>query len=61
VTQGLTIGSRVISRGYESLTDGGRIRVINEDTNLVAVNTPAGSASSAASANQPQQRLPHGE
>jgi RND family efflux transporter MFP subunit len=41
VSQGLTLGSRVISRGYESLSDGKRIRVENEDASLAA-SSPAG-------------------
>jgi multidrug efflux pump subunit AcrA (membrane-fusion protein) len=55
VTQGLLISSRVISRGYESLQDGQRIRVVDEDADVVATNIPA------ASARQPLHRLPPGE
>src|SRR5262249_17008140 len=44
VTQGLSVASRVISRGYESLKDGSRIRVVGEDTNLVSAGTPPASA-----------------
>ena len=55
VTQGLLISSRVISRGYESLQDGQRIRVVDEDADVVASNIPA------ASARQPLHRLPPGE
>ncbi len=58
VTQGLSVASRVISRGYESLKDGARIRVVNEDNNLVATNTPA---TSATATRQPLHRLPQGE
>jgi multidrug efflux pump subunit AcrA (membrane-fusion protein) len=55
VTQGLTIGSRVISRGHESLSDGKRIRVQNEDAGIAASNAgPAG-------AHQAMRRLPAGE
>jgi RND family efflux transporter MFP subunit len=55
VTQGLTIGSRVISRGHESLSDGKRIRVENEDAAVaVSMAGPAG-------AHQAMRRLPAGE
>jgi RND family efflux transporter MFP subunit len=55
VTQGLTIGSRVISRGHESLSDGKRIRVENEDAAVAASNAgPAG-------AQHAMRRLPAGE
>jgi hypothetical protein len=54
VTQGLAAGSRIISRGYESLRDGMRIHVIDEDhaqlTNVAATH-----------ADQPLDRLPQGE
>jgi RND family efflux transporter MFP subunit len=52
VTQGLTIGSRVISRGHESLSDGDRIRVENEDSPAAA------STSAAAPDRQAMRRLP---
>jgi HlyD family secretion protein len=52
VTQGLTIGSRVISRGYESLNDGKRIRIQNEDAGI-ATSNPAPSG-----AQHAMQRLP---
>ena len=41
VTQGLTIGSRVISRGSESLSDGKRIRIVNEDAAIAASSAAA--------------------
>ncbi len=44
VTQGLSIASRLISRGSESLKDGQRIRVVNEDTNMLATDTSTPSA-----------------
>ena len=54
VTQGLTIASRIISRGHESLKDGTRIRITDEDSNLVAANiTPPEP--------QPMHRLPHAQ
>jgi RND family efflux transporter MFP subunit len=53
IAEGLSAASRVISRGHETLTDGTRITVINEDT-------PAATASdTASSAAQPLHRLPH--
>jgi RND family efflux transporter MFP subunit len=55
VTEGLTIGSRVISRGSESLSDRKRIRVENEDAGIAASN--AGTAG----AHQAMRRLPAGE
>jgi HlyD family secretion protein len=55
VTQGLTIGSRVISRGSESLSDGKRIRIENEDA-LVASSSAA-----PAGAQHAMRRLPSGE
>jgi HlyD family secretion protein len=58
VTQGLTIASRLISRGHESLKDGVRIRIVNEDTDLMAANT---SPAAASATHQPLERLPHGE
>ncbi|HEX2476683.1 MAG TPA: efflux RND transporter periplasmic adaptor subunit [Lacipirellulaceae bacterium] len=41
VTQGLTVGSRIISRGHESLSDGERIRVENEDAPAAASTSAA--------------------
>ena len=55
LTQGLAIGSRVISRGYESLSDGDRIRIVNEDADITAVNP------SVTAARKPLQRIPPGE
>jgi len=40
VTSGLTLTSRIIARGQEGLSDGMRIRVVNEDTNFAAANLP---------------------
>jgi hypothetical protein len=54
VTGGLTLTSRIISRGYEALSDGARIAVVNEDTQFAA------NINSDASADQPLNRLPHG-
>jgi RND family efflux transporter MFP subunit len=51
VTQGLTIGNRVISRGHESLSDGDRIRVENEDA-------PDAAGTSAAQEQHTMRRLP---
>jgi RND family efflux transporter MFP subunit len=55
VTQGLTIASRVVSRGFESLKEGSRIRVENDDANRLATNIspPPNSA-----AQHPLHRLP---
>jgi multidrug efflux pump subunit AcrA (membrane-fusion protein) len=53
VTSGLTIGSRVIARGHESLADGQRIEVIDEDPGSFA-NSPT-----ATGQEQPLRRLPH--
>jgi len=61
VTQGLSVGSRIISRGYESLSDGARIRVVSEDSNQVAMNLPAAAAAPADAAAHPLHRLPQGE
>ncbi len=47
ITQGLTIGSRIIARGQESLQDGDRIQVVSEE------------ASSAASVASPPEGAPH--
>ena len=58
VTQGLTIASRVVSRGFESLKEGSRIRVENEDANRLATNT---SPASDTAAQHPLHRLPQGE
>ncbi len=52
VTQGLTIGSRVISRGHESLSDGDRIRIESEDA------PAAVSMSAAAHEQHAMRRLP---
>jgi HlyD family secretion protein len=53
VTGGLTPASRIISRGYEALTDNARIAVVNEDSQFAA------NSNAAASAEQPLNRLPH--
>jgi HlyD family secretion protein len=58
VTQGLTIASRVVSRGFESLKEGSRIRVENDDANRLATNT---SPASDTAAQHPLHRLPQGE
>jgi HlyD family secretion protein len=58
VTQGLTIASRVISRGRESLREGSRIRVEAEEGNRLATNT---SPASNTAARHPLDRLPQGE
>jgi HlyD family secretion protein len=55
VTQGLSVSSRLISRGFESLKDRSRINVVNEDAPVVA------SAAPSAHAQQPLHRLPQGE
>ena len=55
VTGGLNVGSRIISRGYESLGNGDRIQIVTEDADVVATSA------SAATARPPLQRLPHGE
>ena len=55
VTQGLAPGSRVISRGYESLDDGDRISVVDEDGDQVASNTTSTHSGT------PLHRLPQGE
>ena len=47
----LTPASRIISRGYESLTDGAGITVVNEDSQFAA--------SPMANADQPLSRMPH--
>ncbi len=52
ITDGLTIASRVISRGYEELADGDRIRILNEGSEFVA------SDHSGANRQQPLRRLP---
>jgi len=52
VTQGLTVASRIIARGHEELADGKRIRVVQEDAELVAGHV------SAARPQPPLQRLP---
>lgn len=38
ISQGLSIGGRVISRGHEALGDGDRIHVVSEDADVVASN-----------------------
>jgi HlyD family secretion protein len=58
VTQGLTIASRVVSRGFESLKEGSRIRVENENVNRVATNT---APSTNSDMQHPLHRLPQGE
>lgn len=58
ITQGLTVASRVISRGYESLKEGSRIRVESEAANRLATNTPP---SSNTAEQHPLHRLPQGE
>jgi RND family efflux transporter MFP subunit len=55
VTGGLTVGSRIISRGYESLGDGGRITVVSEDA------SDGVAAATASAAHKPLHRLPQGE
>ncbi|HEX6962992.1 MAG TPA: hypothetical protein VF175_14075, partial [Lacipirellula sp.] len=49
ITEGLSMGSRVVARGHEDLTDGQRIRVVSEDATATA-------AFSAAETPQPQDR-----
>jgi HlyD family secretion protein len=61
VTQGLTIASRIISSGYESLKDRSRIRVLREDSTIGAGNSLANSAPAADTAIHPLHRLPQGE
>jgi multidrug efflux pump subunit AcrA (membrane-fusion protein) len=51
VASGLTLASRIISRGYETLSDGARIEVVSEDSQFAHDAT--------ASAEQPLSRLPH--
>jgi len=58
VTQGLTIASRVVARGFESLKEGSRIRVESEEASRLATNT---SPASNTAAPHPLHRLPQGE
>jgi hypothetical protein len=53
VTSGLTLASRIIARGHEGLSDGQRIRVVEEDAAAVT-----GRSDASHSAQQPLQRLP---
>jgi multidrug efflux pump subunit AcrA (membrane-fusion protein) len=39
VTEGMTVGSRVISRGHENLRDGQRVRVVSEESEATAPPT----------------------
>jgi RND family efflux transporter MFP subunit len=55
VTGGLAAGSRIISRGYESLDDGDRIKVVSEDASVAAT------AAAEPTAHKPLHRLPQGE
>jgi hypothetical protein len=55
VTGGLAAGSRIISRGYESLDDGDRIKVVSEDASVAAT------AAADPTAHKPLHRLPQGE
>jgi multidrug efflux pump subunit AcrA (membrane-fusion protein) len=55
VTGGLTVGSRIISRGYESLDDGDRITVVSEDA------SDGVAAATVSAAHKPLHRLPQGE
>lgn len=41
VTSGLSIASRIISRGHDGLSDGNRIRVIGEEADLSANHAPS--------------------
>jgi multidrug efflux pump subunit AcrA (membrane-fusion protein) len=61
ISQGLSIGSRIISRGHDSLADGARIRIIEEETNLVATSSPAAGGPPAATERHALQRLPQGD
>jgi HlyD family secretion protein len=54
ITDGLTPASRLIARGQENLTDGKRIRIVEEAANVVAT------ANQETNARQPLERLPHG-
>jgi hypothetical protein len=36
VAEGLTVGSRVVARGYENLSDGQRIRIVSEAAEVTA-------------------------
>jgi HlyD family secretion protein len=49
--QGLNVASRVIARGFESLDDGDRIRIVTEE--------PESLASAAQARHEPMHRLPH--
>jgi HlyD family secretion protein len=42
VTAGLTLASRIIARGQDGLSDGMRIRVVNEEASFAAGAAPAG-------------------
>lgn len=55
VTSGLTVSSRIISGGRDSLEHGDRIQVVSEDTSLGTHVVPGSSASN------PTNRLPEGD
>ena len=59
VTAGLTVASRIIARGYESLADGRKIRVLGEEANVASADTP--SAATTPSPRHTLDRLPHGD
>jgi HlyD family secretion protein len=46
VTDGLNVGSRVVARGHENLSDGERIRVVSEEAEVTAASPPRNAAHS---------------